>query len=118
MWNALLEPTSPVEAVAVSVNGPLLPTVPHAGVQVITPVALLNDAPLGNAGLIDQVSEPTQGVVVADGVIVSREFSTTFWGVVIAATVTVPARCVTWIANALLEPASPVGEVAVSVNGP
>ena len=35
-----------------------------------------------------------------------------------AATVTVPTRCATWIVNALLAPTSPLGEVAVSVNGP
>jgi hypothetical protein len=119
MWNALLLPVSLVDECAVNVNGPLLPTVPHAGVQVITPVALLNDAPLGSAGLIDQLLiGPAQALTDADGVIVSVAFSTTVCGSAIAATVTVPARWVTSIANALLDPDSPVGEVAVSVNGP
>ena len=56
--------------------------------------------------------------MLADGVMVSGLFSVTFCGVPIAATVTVPTRCTTWIVNALLEPTSALAAVAVNVNGP
>ena len=79
----------------------------------------LNVAPEGSAGATDHVSGvATHCVVLADGVMVSRLFSVTFCGVLIAATVTVPTRCATWIVNALLAPTSPLAAVAVNVNGP
>ena len=85
---------------------------PHAGVHWIWPVDVLNVAPLGRAGLTDHVRVPAHGVVVADGVTVSVNVSTTDCGSVIAATDTLPVRCVTTIANALLLPLSPVAAVA------
>src|SRR5258707_111550 len=85
--NGLLEPASPLAAVAVSVNGPYVPAVPHAGVQLITPVEVLNEAPLGSAGLTDQVTGPVAyAVIVTDGVMVSELSSTTVCGVAMAAT--------------------------------
>src|SRR6185503_5893099 len=91
----------------------------HAGVHVITPLDVLNEAPAGSAGETDHVSGPAaHGDVVAEGVIVKRLVSTTVCGSAIAATDTVPTRCVTWISNGLLAPTSPVTAVAVSVNGP
>src|SRR5436309_392683 len=87
--NGLLEPASPLAAVAVRVNGPYVLAVPHAGVHVITPFEVLSDAPLGNAGLTDHVTGPVaQLVSITDGVTVSRLNSTTVCGVEIAATVT------------------------------
>jgi hypothetical protein len=117
--NALLLPTSEVAAVAVSVNGPYEPAVPHAGVHVITPVLVLKLAPDGSEGLTDHVSGPAAHVVrVADGVTVSVESSWTLCGSLMAATFTVPVLWLTEIEKALLLPTSPVAAVAVSVNGP
>src|SRR5690242_15743913 len=56
--NGLLEPASPLAAVAVSVNGPYVPAVPQAGVHWIWPVLVLNVAPAGSAGATDQVTGP------------------------------------------------------------
>src|SRR4029077_7000613 len=115
----LLLPASSVAAVAVSVNGPYVPASPHPGVHVITPVPVSSEAPLGSAGLTLQVSGPAaQAPSVADGVMVRRLVSTTGCGSAIAATVTVPTRCLTPMETALRPPASSVAAVAVSVNGP
>ena len=92
---------------------------PQAGVQLISPVLVLNVAPAGSAGLTDQVSgAPAHGAVVAEGVMVSVASSATVCGSPIAATATDPTLWVTLILNVLLEPNSSVAAVAVSVNGP
>ena len=85
----------------------------------ISPVLVLNDAPLGSAGLTDHVTGPAaHAPSVALGVTVSVESSSTVCGSLIAATATVPVLWVTSILNVLLEPNSSVAAVAVSVNGP
>jgi hypothetical protein len=86
---------------------------------VIVPVLVLKLAPDGSAGLTDQVSGPAaHEVSEADGVTVSVESSSTFCGLLIAATFTVPTLWLTAMENALLLPTSAVAAVAVSVNGP
>src|SRR5438094_794776 len=85
----------------------------------ISPVLVLNDAPLGSAGLTDHVTGPlAHAPSVAEGVTVSVDCSCTVCGSVIAATDTVPALCVTSILNGLLVPNSTVAAVAVSLNAP
>ena len=99
---------------------PYLPAGPHCGVQVMTPVLELKLAPEGSAGATDHVTGPAaHAPSVGTGVgVVSVLVSTTVCGDGMFDTLTVPAWCVTWIVNGLLDPASPLAAVAVSVNGP
>ena len=84
------------------------------------PVVLLKLAPAGSGGATDQVTGPdAQAPSVATGVgVVSAKVSVTVCGDGMFDTLTVPAWCVTWIVNGLLEPASPLAAKAFSVNGP
>src|SRR5512140_2452041 len=86
----------------------------------MTPLDVLNDAPAGRAGAIDQTGAglDAQPPTVSAGVTVSSDCSSTVCGCGVTTTATVPGVSVTWMLNALLEPASPRAAVAVSVNGP